>query len=106
MPRSVPLREGMILPDEPGCYAPGEYGIRLENLLLVVPASVPGAEKPFLQLETLTLAPFDRALIEPALLDEAERAWLNAHHARVLREIGPLVDAATAAWLWEACAAL
>jgi len=106
MARSVPLREGMILSDEPGFYAAGEYGIRFENLLLVVPASVPGAEKPFLEFETLTLAPFDRALIEPALLDEAERAWLNAYHARVLREIGPLVDAATAAWLGEACAGM
>jgi Xaa-Pro aminopeptidase len=56
--------------------------------------------------ETLTLVPIDRALIDPALLDPAERAWLDAYHARVLAEIAPLVDAETAAWLAGACAPL
>lgn len=104
--RIVPLREGMILSDEPGFYAAGEYGIRLENLLLVVPADLPQATKPFLAFETLTLAPFDRALIEPALLTAGEREWLDAYHARVLAEVAPQVDAATAAWLATACAPL
>lgn len=104
--RVVPLREGMILSDEPGFYATGEYGIRLENLLLVVPAELPQSSKPFLAFETLTLAPFDRALIEPALLTPEERDWLNAYHARVLAEVTPLVDAATAGWLRDACATL
>ena len=102
--RVVPLREGMILSDEPGYYAAGEYGIRLENLLLVVPADLPGATRPFLAFETLTLAPFDRAVIEPSLLAPAERDWLNAYHARVLAEVGPLVDGATRDWLESACA--
>ncbi|MBR0659068.1 aminopeptidase P family protein [Roseomonas oryzicola] len=102
--RVVPLREGMILSDEPGFYATGEYGIRLENLLLVVPAALPHATKPFLAFETLTLAPFDRALIDPALLTAAERDWLNAYHARVLAEIGPQVEEPTRAWLRAACA--
>ena len=104
--RIVPLREGMILSDEPGFYAAGEYGIRLENLLLVVPAELPQATKPFLAFETLTLAPFDRALIEPALLTAGEREWLDAYHARVLAEVAPQVDATTAAWLRRVCAAL
>ncbi len=104
--RVVPLRKGMILSDEPGFYATGEYGIRLENLLLVVPSAIPGAAKPFLEFETLTLAPFDRALVDAALLTAAERDWLNAYHARVLAEVGPAVDDATAAWLAAACAAL
>ena len=104
--RNVPLREGMILSDEPGFYAAGEYGIRLENLLLVVPADLPLASKPFLAFETLTLAPFDRALIDPALLTAAEREWLNGYHARVLAEIGPAVDESTRAWLAGACAAV
>ena len=104
--RVVPLREGMILSDEPGFYAAGEYGIRLENLLLVVPSAVPGAAKPFLEFETLTLAPFDRALVDPAMLTPAERDWLNAYHARVLAEVGPRLDGATAAWLAAACAPL
>jgi Xaa-Pro aminopeptidase len=101
--RVVPLREGMILSDEPGFYATGEYGIRLENLLLVVPSALPGAAKPFLEFETLTLAPFDRALVDAALLTAAERAWLDAYHARVLAELGPRLDAADAAWLSDAC---
>jgi Xaa-Pro aminopeptidase len=104
--RVVPLREGMILSDEPGFYATGEYGIRLENLLLVVPSSLPGAAKPFLEFETLTLAAFDRALVDVALLTQAERDWLNAYHARVLAEVGPALDAATAAWLAAACTPL
>jgi Xaa-Pro aminopeptidase len=104
--RVVPLREGMILSDEPGFYAAGEYGIRLENLLLVVPAELPQASKPFLCFETLTLAPFDRALIEPAMLTAAERGWLDAYHARVLAEVAPRLDATTAGWLTAACAPL
>lgn len=104
--RLVPIREGMILSDEPGFYAAGEYGIRLENLLLVRRADRPGATRPFLDFETLTLAPFDRALIEPSLLTPAERAWVNGYHARVLAEVAPLLDAPTSAWLERACAAL
>jgi Xaa-Pro aminopeptidase len=102
----VPLKEGMILSNEPGFYATGEYGIRLENLLLVRAAEIPGARKPFLEFETLTLAPFDRALLDPALLTREERAWLDAYHARVLAEVGPGLDPATAVWLRSACAPL
>ena len=94
----------MILSDEPGFYAPGHYGIRLENLLLVQPADLPEATKPFLRFETLTLAPFDRRLIERDLLTAEEIAWLDAYHARVLAEIGPLLDAAARGWLAGACA--
>ncbi len=102
--RPVPLAAGMILSDEPGCYVAGAYGIRMENLLLVQPADRPAATKPFLCFETLTLAPFDRRLIEPALLDKGEGAWVDAYHARVLREIGPALDAEPRAWLAQACA--
>ena len=62
-----------------------------------------GASKPFLRFETLTLAPFDRRLIDPEMLDAAELAWLNAYHARVLAEVGPHLDAPTRAWLAAAC---
>jgi Xaa-Pro aminopeptidase len=102
--RVVALAEGMILSNEPGYYATGEFGIRLENLLLVQKADIATAAKPFLEFETLTLAPFDRALIEPALLTVAERDWLNAYHARVAAEVAPMLDAETAAWLRAACA--
>src|SRR4029077_17892413 len=85
--KPVPIEAGMILSNEPGYYLPGAHGIRLENLLLVQPAELPEATKPFLCFETLPLAPFDRRLIDPATLDPAEVAWLDAYHARVLREI-------------------
>ena len=101
--RVVPLAPGMILSDEPGYYEPGAYGIRLENLLLVQPAELPGARKPFLCFETLTLAPFDRRLIEPGLLTEAERAWLDGYHAWVLASVGPELDREARAWLEGAC---
>lgn len=103
--RPVPLAAGMILSNEPGFYAPGEYGIRIENLLLVRPAAFAAATRPFLEFETLSLAPIDRRLIEPSLLTEAERAWLAAYHARVLREVGPRLEPQAAAWLAAACAA-
>jgi len=100
---TVALKPGMILSIEPGYYKADCYGIRIENLAAVVEAPAPpGAERPLLGFEPLTLAPFDRALIDPGQLDAAELAWLDAYHARVAAEIGPLVDSATAAWLAEA----
>jgi Xaa-Pro aminopeptidase len=104
--RPVPIAAGMILSNEPGFYLPGHYGIRLENLLLVQPAALPDANKPFLSFETLTLAPFDRQLLNPAVMTDAERAWLDDYHARVLREVGPALDGSAKAWLADACAAL
>jgi Xaa-Pro aminopeptidase len=105
--KPVPLAPGMILSDEPGYYLPGQYGIRIENLLLVREAAErPDQVKPFLEFETLTLAPFDRRLIEVSLLSLAERGWVDAYQAQVLAEVGPALDPATAAWLREACAPL
>ena len=101
--RPATLASGMILSNEPGFYLPGHYGIRLENLLLVQPAELEGT-KPFLQFETLTLAPFDRRLIEPGLLTTGERAWVDAYHARVLEEIGPKLETEAANWLARSCA--
>jgi len=96
----IALQPGMILSNEPGYYKTGAYGIRIENLLQVIalPAR-PETERPLLGFETLTLVPIDRALIEPGLLDPAERAWLDAYHARVRDEILPLLDGPAAAWL-------
>jgi Xaa-Pro aminopeptidase len=94
-----PLVPGMILSDEPGYYKAGAWGIRIENLLLVTALEMAGAEREMLGFETLTLAPYDRALIEVALLDEAERAWVDAYHARVLAALGPLLEGAARDWL-------
>ena len=104
--KPVAVAAGMILSDEPGFYAPGEYGIRLENLLMAQPAVFAGAKRKFLQFETLTLAPFDTRLLDVGLLDSAERAWLDEYHARVLAEVGPLLDGPVRDWLAEACQAL
>ena len=102
--RPVPIAAGMILSNEPGFYLPEHYGIRLENLLLVQPAEFPAARRPFLRFETLTLAPFDRKLLDPSLMSSAEIGWLDAYHAWVLESVGPRLEAAEAAWLAEACA--
>ena len=97
----------MILSDEPGYYLPGHYGIRIENLLLVREAeALPDQAKPFLDFETLTLAPYERRLIEPGMLTAAERERVDAYHARVLAEVAPRCDAEVAAWLRSACAPL
>ncbi len=89
---SAALEPGMILSDEPGYYKAGHWGIRIENLVVVEPREIAGAEREMLGFETLTLAPIDLALVEPKLLDADEIAWLNAYHARVRREISPLLD--------------
>jgi Xaa-Pro aminopeptidase len=99
-PNSIALLPGMIVSNEPGYYQVGGYGIRIENLQVVTAAEdIPGGERPMLGFESLTLAPIDRQLIDPALLDAAETKWLNDYHARVLAVVGPQVDAGTRAWL-------
>ena len=102
-----PLRPGMILSNEPGYYKQGEYGIRIENLVLVETRSAPGAEREIMGFKELTLAPIDRRLVDVGLLTAEERDWWNAYHARVAAEIGPLLnEPAEQAWLEQACAAL
>jgi Xaa-Pro aminopeptidase len=96
----TPLEPGMILSNEPGYYRPGEYGIRIENLILVTePQPVEGGDIEMMGFETLTLAPIDKRLVDTSLLTRAELHWLDTYHARVLAEIGPMVDAPTRAWL-------
>ncbi len=97
---TVALRRGMTLSNEPGYYKAGRYGIRIENLVLVIAEPQPvGAEKPLNAFETLTLAPIDRRLIDAAMLTAKERVWLDSYHQRVRETIGPLVDAPTRKWL-------
>jgi len=101
-----PLRAGMILSNEPGYYKTGEYGIRVENLVLVVPVQVEGAEKKTLAFETLTFAPIDRSLIEAGMLTPEEREWLDGYHAKVLEIVGPHVNGEVRDWLTRSCAPL
>ncbi|MCJ2057912.1 aminopeptidase P family protein [Methylobacterium sp. J-048] len=103
---TVALEPGMILSNEPGYYARGAYGIRIENLVLVEPRAIPGGERSMLGFETLTLAPYDRRLIRPDLLAPEERAWIDAYHARVRSTLAPLVDAEARVWLDRATAPL
>jgi Xaa-Pro aminopeptidase len=102
----APLEPGMILSNEPGYYLSGQYGIRIENLVLVRKADLPGAERPMLEFETLTLAPIDRNLIDAAMLTHVERNWVNEYHARVYATLADRLDEAERDWLAEAAAAL
>ncbi|HTM77221.1 MAG TPA: aminopeptidase P family protein [Devosia sp.] len=100
---TMPLEAGSVLSNEPGYYKTGEYGIRIENLIIVRDSSVaPG----YLDFETLTLAPIDTRLIDKTLLTEAERSWLNAYHQRVLKEIGPQLKGKVKDWLKQATATI
>ncbi len=100
---TVALQPGMILSNEPGYYKNGEYGIRLENLVVVILAATgDGAGREWFAFETITLVPFDASLIDGSLLNVTERDWLNAYHTRVRESIGPLVDSSTADWLEQA----
>jgi len=93
----------MILSNEPGYYKTGAYGIRIENLVVVEKRDDLGeAGREIYGFETITLAPIDRAAIEPSLLTPAEIAWLDQYHAHVRGTLTPLVDAETASWLAQA----
>ncbi|WP_315761033.1 aminopeptidase P family protein [Sphingomonas sp. Y38-1Y] len=99
-----PLKAGMILSNEPGYYKAGDYGIRIENLILIEPREVPGADRAMLGFRTLTFVPIERDLIEPALLTPEERGWLDTYHFEVLAKVGPTLDAEHRAWLEAKCA--
>jgi len=97
------LLPGMFISNEPGYYKAGDYGIRLENLVLVEPREIAGAEGDYFGFETLTLVPFDAKMVDVSLLSPEEIAWWNDYHARVLQVIGPQLDGAEKAWLEERC---
>jgi Xaa-Pro aminopeptidase len=103
---ATPLKRGMILSNEPGYYKTDAFGIRIENLELVVAAEVAGAEKPVNAFETLTLAPIDRRLIDLSMLTGDELSWVNEYHERVRHAVRSHVDDATKTWLDEATAPL
>ncbi len=100
------LLAGMILSNEPGYYKTGEYGIRIENLVLVERREIAGAEGDFFGFETLTFAPIDRTLVDVALLTPEERAWFDGYHQQVRAVLAPQLMGADLMWLEAACAPL
>lgn len=98
--QSAKLQAGMITSIEPGFYQEQKYGIRIENLALIVPSE----HENFLKFKILTLVPIDKRLINEYLLSDGERKWLNAYHQEVFSQISPLLNAAEKDWLQEACA--
>ena len=95
----TPLAPGMILSNEPGCYLPGEFGIRIENLVVVEPRTIVNSDREMLGFETLTFAPIDLRLVDIHLMDPEEIKWLNDYHVRVRKTLWPLLDSATRRWL-------
>ncbi len=101
----IALQPGMILSNEPGFYKQGEYGIRIENLVVVTEAAdIKGGERPMMSFETLTFAPIDRNLIDSKLLTRDELQWLDAYHARVLKVVGSFMQGDALEWMKKACA--
>ena len=98
---NMAMEPGMITSIEPGLYRPGQWGVRIENLVLNVSFDTPekGQFGEMLAFETLTLCPIDTRCIAVALLSDDELAWLNAYHAEVRRRLAPLVDGEALAWL-------
>lgn len=94
MPNTIALKVGMIVSNEPGYYKSGEYGIRIENLVLVRQYS-----KGFLCFETITKAPIDKKLIDESIMTDSEKKWLDAYHKQVKKELSPLLDGKTKKWL-------
>lgn len=101
---AVGLQAGMILSNEPGYYKAGDYGIRIENLVLVVACSDDPEDRGFMRFENLTWAPIDRRLIDVSLLNAGERKWLNDYHAEVYAKLSDLVHGDTKAWLKDVTA--
>lgn len=103
--RPARLHAGMTVTDEPGVYLEGRFGVRTENTLLIVPAEETECGR-FLQFETLTLCPVDKAPIVREMMLQEEIDWLNQYHQRVLDTLSPHLSPSETDWLREACAPL
>lgn len=102
----TPLMPGMILSNEPGYYKAGEYGIRIENLMIVRNSQFAGEEKPMHTFETITFVPIDVRLINAHMMTSAEITWLNIYHAQVREKISPHVEGQALEWLEKATESL
>lgn len=105
-PRPTGLVPGMILSNEPGYYSVGEYGIRIENLLLVKESALRSPRGTFLEFETLTFTPIDQRLIESSLLSPEEVQWVNDYHAQVKQRLLPILEEDLHPWVHTSCAPL
>ncbi len=99
------LQSGMFMSNEPGMYRTGEYGIRIENLVHIVPAMQTEFGQ-FLQFETVTLFPIDKNLIAIEMLNETEKNWLNAYHQKVFVNVSPSLNESEKIWLENKCSAI
>ena len=106
--QNTPFSPGMIVSNEPGYYATNQFGIRIENLIYVKPATqLSGADdREMLEFETLTMAPIDHAMIDLSLLENGDRDWLNTYHAKVLKTLSDRISPDALTWLKTACAPL
>lgn len=103
------LEIGHVISDEPGIYRTGQWGIRTENLLTVIPVKrtdVATTEDEWYGFETLTLCFYDTSLIDMSLMTEDEIDWINAYHVKVYKEVAPLLNAEEAAFLARKCASI
>ena len=103
--KPAPLRAGMTVTDEPGIYLEGQFGVRIENLLLIQPYRETDFGR-FLQFETLTLCPIDTTPIDTSLLTKEEKEWLNDYHQMVYDRLSPYLDEADRQWLRDATGVL
>ena len=99
------LAPGMVTSNEPGFYKTGEYGIRIENLVLTDVATENEFGR-FLKFSTLTLFPIELDLIDKTLLTNTEKNWLNNYHQKVFEQLSPQLEAEEIAWLKEKCRAI
>ncbi|XUU61576.1 aminopeptidase P family protein [Erythrobacter sp. HA6-11] len=100
------LTAGMILSNEPGYYKQDHFGIRIENLVLIEPRAIDGAEDDYFGFETLTFVPLDRRLINKALLTADEIAWVDSYHVQVRELLAPQLSGDDLAWLEQECVPL
>ncbi|MBP8174642.1 MAG: M24 family metallopeptidase C-terminal domain-containing protein, partial [Aeromonadaceae bacterium] len=101
----IPLEPGMVVSNEPGYYKEGEFGIRCENLLMVVPSEEP-SEMPMYRFQRLTLVPFDTRLLDKSLLSDSEIVWINSYHAEVREMVMPHLSDHEMGWMLQATAPL
>jgi Xaa-Pro aminopeptidase len=99
----TPLQPGMLITNEPGYYKENAFGIRLENVVVVMDDTRDADEQPMLALDYLTLVPFDAVLVDFDRLTQAEKKWLNSYHAQIIERIAPLVGEPVRTWLHEKC---